>query len=102
MRLLDVPWVVNEEAERISTHGGLATIDFCGTVAERREAMRLVARAQEIAKVLLELHGSLGGHNDEEWHTRDCWQQKQGYQRSPCTVRCVKSATVLRAAGVLP
>lgn len=51
-RLLDVPWVVNEEAERISTHGGMASVDFNGAEKERREAMRLVAQAQEMAKAL--------------------------------------------------
>ena len=52
-RLLDVPWVVNEEAERISTHGGLGSIDFNGAEKERREAMRLVAQTQAMAHALL-------------------------------------------------
>lgn len=65
-RLLDVPWVVNEEAERISTHGGLATVDFNGTEKERREAMRLVAQAPKMARLLRDFlkNYEMGQHVD--------------------------------------
>lgn len=65
--LLDVPWAVNEESERISTHGGLASLDFNGTVPERREAMRLVAQAQEMARLIRDVreHGMAGARWDE-------------------------------------
>lgn len=79
-RLLDEPWVVNEEAERISTHGGLGSIDFNGAEKERREAMRLVAQTQAMASVLRDLY--------ENYECGACADAMMG--------------AVLRAAGVIP
>lgn len=86
-RLLDVPWVVNQESERISTHGGLGSIDFNGAEKERREAMRLVAQAQAMARILLRHAAGYGGHN--------CPTTAQ-----ECDV-CKPIEDVLNAAGLL-
>lgn len=104
-RLLDVPWVVNEGSERISTHGGLATIDFNGSVTERRETMRLVAQAQEMAKALMPLANTQCERGRTDCAAFEAFMRtaEPGYA-SYTAERCppCRALSVLRAAGVLP
>ena len=58
----------------------------------------LFSAAPDMARALLE-HGSLGGHDDSEWHTTDCWEANY-HQKVGCTKTCQRTRVALCKAGV--
>lgn len=96
MSILDYPIRVDNEAERIITHNGGATLDFNGNEVQRREAMRLFGQIERFARIALDA-AEVVCEDRASSADASCERLVFDAQCGPCRARSVP-----RNAGVLP